>query len=392
MIVGCCFSILAAATHLPVSMVNHLPGNASINAYITGLDVHGKPVLLQPDGTWYRPDPAAHSSVPVRVTADIAIPVGPYGSVSTVILPGDVIAGRIWLAVGTLTFATVLDTRGIFTLVEPSVADPFDPNADVPWAFIELTYGTTDEVFANLSYVGFVSLALGISLESADGGVQSSPGIRADAVAKICNDLTTQAHLSGEPWDQLCVRDAAHQVLRVLSPTTYISRQPTAFQGYYRDYVDRVWKKYSNQSLILKTHSSAGDVECTVAGARLRCEGDRRPYDKPTAADIFGCNSGPFVVTDRDDDVHQAAVPILCAAFTRSTLLRDESNVQPSSDPTTYYHTSPTNYYSKFVHDYEVDGKGYAFPYDDVNPTGENQAGLISSSHPKSLTITVGGR
>ncbi|CRG92952.1 hypothetical protein PISL3812_10050 [Talaromyces islandicus] len=266
--------------------------------------------------------------------------------------------------------------------------DPLDPNAKIQWAFIELTYLATDDVFANLSYVDFVSLALGISLESANG-TQTALGIRADGVTNICNDLRHQATLTGQPWDQLCVTDSANHVLRVLSPTSYLSRQPTAFQDYYRDYVDRVWEEYSHRALLLKTQSSAGDVECIVSGSLLRCDGDNRPYERPTAADIFGCNSGPFALAEDDNEVHRAVVPILCAAFTRSTL--SGSNTQPSSDPTTYYNTSPTNFYSKLVHDYELDGRGYAFAYDDVNPTGENQAGLLLCSHPRSLTITVGG-
>ena len=52
----------------------------------------------------------------------------------------------------------------------------------------------------------------------------------------------------------------------------------------------------------------------------------------------------------------------------------------------------PSNWYSKFVHAEESDGKGYAFPYDDVNPSvGIDQAGVVADASPTLLTITVGG-
>lgn len=35
---------------------------------------------------------------------------------------------------------------------------------------------------------------------------------------------------------------------------------------------------------------------------------------------------------------------------------------------------SLTNHLSRMVYKYEVDGKGYAFSYDDVNPSEEDQS------------------
>ena len=112
---------------------------------------------------------------------------------------------------------------------------------------------------------------------------------------------------------------------------------------------------------------------------------------KPTAYDIFGCSTGPFEIQAIDNDVHRAVVPRLCAAFNRSTFLTNGGNVQPSLPSSSYYGTSPTNHFSRIVHQYEVDGKGYAFSYDDVNPSGEDQSGIVSISDPLVLAIRVGG-
>ena len=82
----------------------------------------------------------------------------------------------------------------------------------------------------------------------------------------------------------------------------------------------------------------------------------------------------------------------LCAAFNRGTLLLSGGHIQPGLGATSYYTVMPSNWYSKFVHQHETDGKGYAFPYDDVNPNvGIDQAGVVAGPNPKLLTVTVGG-
>jgi hypothetical protein len=49
-------------------------------------------------------------------------------------------------------------------------------------------------------------------------------------------------------------------------------------------------------------------------------------------------------------------------------------------------------HYSRLVHAANVDGHGYAFPYDDVTPDGGvGQEGAMSSPNPELLTVTVGG-
>ena len=45
------------------------------------------------------------------------------------------------------------------------------------------------------------------------------------------------------------------------------------------------------------------------------------------------------------------------------------------------------------MHENNIDGKGYAFAYDDVQPDGgEDQSGKVNAGDPKAFTIIVGGR
>ncbi|CAF9920633.1 MAG: hypothetical protein GOMPHAMPRED_002096 [Gomphillus americanus] len=370
---------------LPLSFTNNFAG--SVNAYVTGLDANNKLVLLQPNGQFYYP-PRPSGGVPQLITANVAIPIGGRGNNAQISIPGYISAARIWFAVGNLKFYTVLDGNGNPSLVEPSSANPNDPNAGVNWGFVELTWNAAG-VFANISYVDFVGLILSMSL-AASGQTQYAGGLNSNAVNLICAALSRQASQDGQPWGDLCMADGSGNNLRVIAPIDYMSTNPGAWNGYYDNYINQVWSTYTNTPLIIDTQAGAGKVSCQVSGGVLYCNGDNRGYNKPSVSDIWGCNSGPFGIQGSDNDVHRAVVPRLCAAFVRTTLLLKGGNVQPSLPSTSYYTTGPTMWYSAFVHQYETSGIGYAFSYDDVNPNGENQSGAVSSAVPQQLSITVG--
>jgi len=373
-----------------MSFVNNFDGD-QINAYVTGADPDNKVVMLKPDGTWLYPS-SGGSTTPVAITDDVAIPLGAKGSSKEISLPDYISSGRVWFAEGTLQFF-VVGADGGESLVTPSAVNLEDPSADVNWGFVEMTNTEEAGIYANISYVDFVGMILGMSLQTGANGTQTTRGLQSDAVTQICNDLKLQTGKDGQPWDEMCVLGTDGTPLRVLSPTDFGSgSNGTAFADYWTSYVDQVWDKYTSETLTINTQADAGEVTCQVSGDELTCEGDNRGYAKPVAADIWGCNSGPFGIEEGDSDTHKAIVPRLCAAFVRSTLLLDGGNVQPGVGADEYYTVNPTNHYSQIVHKYEKDGKGYAFAYDDVNPDGnENASGVVSDADPQKLTVYVGG-
>jgi hypothetical protein len=369
-----------------LSLYNNLANG--VYAYVIGKDVNNRVIILQPDGTFYYPD-ANGAAAPVKVTQDVKLPLGARESTFSINIPAYISSARIYFAVGELQFF-VVSVQGETTLVEPSAINPDDPSANINWGFVEFTY-IQSGVWANISCVDFVGLPLGINLTSITGTVQSSAGLAANPVASICDDLYAQAMKDGQPWDKLCQRNNSGTAIRVLAPVNYINLNPDAFDSYWTDYINQTWLTYTTTPLIIDTQQSTGKVPCQVSGDVLTCAGDNRSYAKPTAIDIFGCNTGPFKILALDNDIHRAIVPRLCAAFNRSTFLINGGNVQPSLSSNSYYGTSPTNHYSRIVHNYESDGKGYAFSYDDVNPSGEDQSGTVSASDPLVLAIRVGG-
>jgi hypothetical protein len=261
----------------------------------------------------------------------------------------------------------------------------------VSWGFVEFTY-IRNLLYANISYVDFVGLVLGMMLVAKDGSTQTTAGLEADAVIKICDDLIKQRKIDNHKWTSLCIADTAGKPIRVLSPGNQHDVDPEIFGSYWKTYVDRVWERYIARDLIIDTQSKAGIVKCRIVDHELKCGGHERGLPKPDDKDIWGCNSGPFAISENDSTIHTAIVPRLCAGIVRSTLLLDGGFMQPSLGQTSYYTVNPTNHYSRIVHSYEVDGRGYAFSYDDVNPdNGEEASGVVSSDNVHLLTIHAGG-
>jgi Beta-1,3-glucanase len=81
----------------------------------------------------------------------------------------------------------------------------------------------------------------------------------------------------------------------------------------------------------------------------------------------------------------------LAVALNRTTLLIN-SDQPDGENPSNYYTNSPTNHYARIVHAATLDGRGYAFPYDDIVPTGgADQSGAVYDQLLASLTVVVGG-
>ena len=370
----------ATASTLSVALKNNTSSN-TVYAFVTGTAISNNAlVLLESDGrTLYYP--ASPSSTLSPLAVDCAIPLGGPGSTTTVTIP-QIAGGRVWFSFDKpLTF---LLNPGP-ALVEPSVSNTSDPNINLMWDFCEFTYNTS-QLYADISYVDFVSIPIGISLTDTSGNVQNVTGMPANGLATVCSGLIAQNNADGAGWNQLIVTSGGAN-LRALSPNNGIVMNSSLFTGYFQPYINQVWSKYSSSSLTIDTQASWGSVTGQVSGGVLNFPG-LVSYAQPAAADIFSCSTGPFANTAGEIGAVSAR---LCAAFNRSTLLIDSD--QPDGESTAnYYKNSITNHYSRIVHAANTDGLGYAFPYDDVAPaSGANQSGYVSSGSPALWTITVGG-
>lgn len=89
------------------------------------------------------------------------------------------------------------------------------------------------------SYVDFVSaLPIALTVEDTTGNTQHIGGMPANGLQTVANGLRAQTAKDGQPWSSLIVQSAG-QDLRVLSPNSGITINPSWFQGYYEPYVNQ---------------------------------------------------------------------------------------------------------------------------------------------------------
>ena len=368
------------ASTLSIALQNQTP-SSTVYAFITGLALQNNNALflLQSDGkTYYYP--TNPPSIGSPLLQNCAIRLGNPGSTTTVAIP-QIAGGRIWFSVGTpLTF---LLNPGP-ALVEPSVTNPSDPNHNTNWGFCELTFNSS-QLYANISYVDFVGVPISLNLTNASGATQHVAGLPQNGLNTICSELISQTARDGQPWSSLIVKDPSGQNLRVLSPNNGIVMNRLLFSGYYEPYVAQSWSKFTGTPLTVDTQAGYGILSGQVSNNLLDFSGEQ--FTRPTTADIFSCSSGPFATGS--DAKRNVIIPRLAAAFNRSTLLLANSFPAPLAD---YYKDSTTNHYSRIVHAANLDGRGYAFPYDDVAPAGgPEQSGEVNDPNPRLLTVAVGG-
>jgi hypothetical protein len=211
-----------------------------------------------------------------------------------------------------------------------------------------------------------------------------------DGFNNLVNGLRAQAQADGRPWDQL-IYEANGQPLRVLSPNNLLVSNGNAWDGYWDGYTNAVWDKYRNEDLTVNTQAAAGNLTGRIQNNELQL-GEAGSFAAPSARDIFTCSTGPFATGS--NQARNAVIPRLAAAFNRSTLLNTGNRQFPNgSDPSQYYKDQTTNHYSRLVHSVQKDGRGYAFPYDDVVPDGgQDVAGTLFDGSPTLFTIAVGGQ
>jgi hypothetical protein len=359
--------------------------SSNVYAYVTGQDINNNYFLfiLQADGqTAYYPVSPSSNGSPLAVPCDI--PLGPPGSTTTITVP-QLAGARLWFSVNDKLTFLLNPGPG---LVEPSVSNPSDPNFKKTWDFCEFTFNQY-QLFANITYVDFVCLPISLSLLNSSGSTQHVTGIPPNGLETICAGLQAQNAADGAGWDTLIVSNNGTN-LRALSPNTGIVMNPSLFSGYYNNYVQAVWSQYTGAPLMVDTQAQWGTVAGTVTNNLLTFPGVGT-FSAPSAGDIFSCSTGPFAASQDNTAEMGAITARLAAAFNRSTLLINSQ--QPNGEiESSYYQRAPTNHYSRIVHAANTDARGYAFPYDDVGPSGgQDQSGAVSDGSPVLLTVNIGG-
>lgn len=358
--------------------------SSQVYAYVTGqsLTNNNHIVLVSADGhTPYYPPSPPHPVHPLE--KDCAIPLGRPGSTTSVTVPL-IAGGRIWFSLGPKKLSFFVNPGP--SLIEPSVTNGSDPNIDVEWAFCEFTF-SQGGLYANISYVDFVSLAVSMKLTTTDGKEQNVLGLKPNGLKFICDGLKEQAKKDGQPWDKLVVEKEG-RIVRALSPNNgLVMTGGQLFKGYYDGYVNQVWEKYSKAPLLVNTQAQWGKLQGRVSNNHLTFDKGLGTFPKPSTADIFSCSTGPFA---NNAGATGPLTARISAGFNRSTLLSNDDH--PDKEKTDqFYKNAVTNHYSRLVHAANLDERGYAFPYDDVpaGAGGVDQSGFVNGM-PRSFKVSIG--
>ncbi|KAK6343831.1 hypothetical protein TWF696_007489 [Orbilia brochopaga] len=372
------------ADTLEIHLVNST-SSSDVFATVTGLaiDKANSWLLLQADGkTPYYP--LSPKEILQPLSEDCAISLGAPGETRVITIPR-IAGGRIYLSIGRpITF---LLNPGP-ALVEPSVTNPTDANYQTNWSFMEFTYNH-DQLYANISYVDFVGFPIALSLTTSTGAEKRVLGLSRGGPTKVAEGLLSQQQQDGQKWGDLIVKDESGELLRILSPNQGMVLNPALFAHYFEPYVDRVWSHYCSHTLQIDTQCHHGVVSGTVDSSGDHLVVDDLQFTKPTTKDIFSASSGPFQTGT--DAKRNAIIPRLNAELNRSVMLHCDCEI-PSRNRERYYKNEITNHYARLVHEANVDGRGYAHPYDDVAASGgEDHSGFVNDGAPQKLTVIVGG-
>jgi hypothetical protein len=352
-------------------------------------------VLLRSDGrTPFFP--SSPSSTMAALGQDCAIRLGATGSTTNITVPR-IAGGRIYFSLNSPLKFFINPGPA---LVEPSVSNPSDPNINLDWGFCEFTFNA-DQLYANISYVDFVSsIPIALSLTTINSGTMTVRGLKPNGLNNICSALQAQNAKDNAGWDELIITKNGRN-LRCLSPNLGRVGNPSLFSGYFEPYVSQVWSRFASTPINIDTQAQWGVVTATTQNSNtLRFTTSTPPgnsaqqpisspstFTRPSTADIFSCSTGPFATGS--NALTNTIIPRLAAAFNRSTLLK---TTRFPANQSLFYQENITNHYSRVVHENNFDGKGYAFPYDDVQPSGgADQSGEVHAGDPRVWTVTVGG-
>jgi hypothetical protein len=364
----------ATPATLDVQLDNNT-GNGQVYAYVVGIDpTNGKWMFLQADGRtkYYPPSPSAPGA---PLGANCSIPLSGPGGSRTITIPW-IISCRVFFSIGSELTFLINPGPGI---VMPSVANPSDPNINKVWGFCEFTYDT-NQLYANITYVDFVSIPISLHLTDPQG-TQSAPGLPSGGLATVADKLRSQASADGSDWAKLLKTDSSGRTIRALSPSL---GGESLFNGYLQSYVDETWNRYTSTDLLIDTQFTWGVQRGRVQNGLLTFPG-AGSFAKPSTYAIWNCSQPPFTT---NNDLMGNLSARLAAALNRTTL-RDNPN-QPDTGSGNFYKNARTNHYARLVHETASDGRGYAFPYDDVHNGPGDWEGKVQSGSPSTFSITVG--
>lgn len=362
----------AVPATIPLTFTNNSGRSEQIYVYNIGtLLSTGQQGWADANGSFH-PWPAGGNPPTPAPDASIAGPAS--GQSKTIRIPK--FSGRIYFSYGQkLVFK--LTTGG---LVQPAVQNPSDPNRNILFNWSEYTLNDSG-LWINSTQVDMFSAPYAVGVKRPDGTTKSTGRLKPGGYNGFLNALR------GQPggWAGLIQTRSDGTVLRALAPGHGIASGALP-ASVMNDYVNRVWSKYSTSTLTVTPFADQPNVKYygRVSGNTMNFTNSSgavvTSFQKPDSDSIFGCHK---LLDAPNDQVRGPISRTLCAGYNRSTLLSNPN--QPDASSAGFYKDVVTNHFARKIHAQMVDGKAYAFAFDDV---GAHES-LVHDGNPQQAYITL---
>jgi Beta-1,3-glucanase len=357
----------AVPATIPLKIVNNSGRSGPVYIYDLGTNLAtGQQGWADANGGFHAWPPGGN---PPTAAPDASIAGPANGGSVTIRIPK--FSGRVYFSYGQkLVFK--LTTGG---LVQPAVQNPSDPNRNILFNWSEYTLNDSG-IWINSTQVDMFSAPYAVSV-----GSKTTGHLKPGGYTGFFNAL------KGQPggWGNLIQTAPDGSILRALSPGHGIETGalPSTVMS---DYVNWVWTRYSSSTLTVTPFADQpntkyfGRVSGNVMNFTNSAGQVVTSFQKPDANSIFGC----FNLLDAPNDLVRGPISrTLCAGYNRATLLT--SSNQPDLNAADFYVDTVCNQYARKIHAQMVDGKAYAFAFDDVG----NFESLVNDGNPTSATMTL---
>ncbi|MET0426091.1 MAG: beta-1,3-glucanase family protein, partial [Actinoplanes sp.] len=305
---------------------------------------------------------------------DVAIPGPANGARTTIKVPKN-LSGRLYMSFGQkLDFRLTNDG-----LVQPAPWAGGDPNHDILFDWSEFTLNDSG-LWLNSSQVDMFAVPHIVSVTGGSGKTSSTGEVKAGGRQKVIDAIKASPDFA-----KSVVTRADGTVLRVLAPGKAADAglmSPT----YFDPYITSAWNAYTSKTLTVVPFTDQpavkylGRTSGNVMNFTDTTGKTVASFTKPSTANVWGCDGA---LGAPNDQVVGPIARTLCAALQRSTL--GTLDTQPSGTAADFYQGNPVNLYAKVIHQNMVDGKAYAFAFDDV----QNQESLVHDGDPRTAAITL---
>ncbi|WP_430783686.1 beta-1,3-glucanase family protein [Actinoplanes sp. G11-F43] len=357
---------------LPVTLTNSSGRNQQVFVYVLGVNLEtGKLGYVNAAGAftpWTGGGP-----VPVPAP-DVSIP-GPANGSSTTIKVLRNISGRIYFSFGKkLDFRLTGDG-----LVQPAPWAGGDPNRDILFDWSEFTLNSSG-LWLNSSQVDMFAVPHSVAVTGGSGKVSKTGEVKPNGRQRVIDAVRADPDFA-----KSIVTGSDGTVLRVLAPGKAADAglmSPT----YLDSYISSAWNAYTGRNLTVVPFGDRPEVRYTgrTAGNVMNfTDGTGKTvasFTKPSTANVWGCDGA---LGAPNDQIVGPIARTLCAALWRTTL--GTIDTQPGGTAADFYKNGPANTYAKAVHDNMVDGKAYAFAFDDV----QAQESLVHDGDPRAAKIVL---